>query len=121
MLDAMEVPMDYEGPKLEIHIRDTKNDNSIDLLGAMFSNIPKSPAKIGLFQKDKVDGDITKKALEYLKDRGHVLVELKDFMDIVNEIKIEREVDNLKTASKFTQFTFSKVVNEVEDIIDGEK
>lgn len=37
----------------------------------MFSNVSKKPAKIAMFLKDKVDGDITQKALDFVNKSGH--------------------------------------------------
>lgn len=42
-------------------------------------------------------------------------------MDKVNKIKIQPEINNLRTAAKFVKWTFDNVVNEVEDIIEIEK
>lgn len=63
--------MEYDGPKLEIFLRDMKQDNSNELLQQMFSNVSKKPAKIAMFLKDKVDGDITQKALDFVNKSGH--------------------------------------------------
>ena len=65
----------------------------------MFANLNKRPLKIGMFLKDKVDGDISQKAMDYIQKSPHQKVELKDFMDIVNSVKLEREIENIKTAS----------------------
>ena len=48
-------------------------------------------------------------------------VEMKDFMDRVHLVKIDEEVKNMKVAAGFVNWTFSELINEVEDIIDGEK
>lgn len=46
---------------------------------------------------------------------------MKDFMDRVHLVKIDEEVKNMKVAAGFVNWTFSELINEVEDIIDGEK
>jgi len=46
---------------------------------------------------------------------------MKEFMDKVNMVKIQPEIDNLQTAANFVKWTFDNVVNEVEDIIEIEK
>jgi hypothetical protein len=48
-------------------------------------------------------------------------IEMKDFMDKVHQVKIEAELKNMKIAASFVEWTFKNIVNEVEDIIDGEK
>lgn len=42
-------------------------------------------------------------------------------MDKTNMIKIEPEIENLRTAAKFVKWTFDNVVNEIEDIIEISK
>jgi len=42
-------------------------------------------------------------------------------MDIAHAVKMESEINNMRAATKFLQWTFSKIVDEVEDIIDTEK
>lgn len=63
--------MEYDGPKLEIFLRDMKQDNSKELLQQMFSNLTKTPSKLGMFLKDKPDGDISQKAIDFIATSGH--------------------------------------------------
>jgi nucleosome binding factor SPN SPT16 subunit len=39
----------------------------------------------------------------------------------MNQVKTSSELKNLKIAAAFTEWTFSKIVAEVEDIIDDDK
>jgi nucleosome binding factor SPN SPT16 subunit len=48
-------------------------------------------------------------------------VEMKEFMDKVHMVKIEQEMKNMKVAASFVEWTFGEIINEVEDIVDGEK
>lgn len=113
--------MNYEGPRLEILVRDIKQDNTAEIIEKVLSNIEAKPAKIGVFLKDKEDGDLTSATLKAVEDKGFQKVEMKDFLDEVHMTKIQSEVDNLKVASRFVKWTFDNIVNEVEDIIDEEK
>ena len=112
--------MDYEGPQLEILVRDTKQDNTKDIIAKLMDNV-KGSHKVGIYLKDKEDGDLTAAALNAVDERGFQKVEMKDFMDRVHMTKIKPEVDNLKVAAKFVKWTFDSLVNEVEDIVDAEK
>ena len=47
---------------------------------------------------------------------GMTKQELKDFMDKVNMTKIQPEIDNLRTASKFVKWIFDNVVHDVAPI-----
>ncbi len=71
------------------------------------------------YLKDKDDGDLTKATLNMLKTKGAKIVELKDFMDKVHVVKTQTEIKNLDLAGKFTQLAFTKIVDEVEDIIEN--
>lgn len=55
--------MDYDGPQLEILVRDPKLDNTADVIDKLLSNVKASSegaaAKVGVFLKDKEDGDLT--------------------------------------------------------------
>lgn len=80
----MELPMDYEGPQLEVLIRDTKQDNTPQIIEKLLSYIKSSPAKVGIYLKDKVDGDMTQATLDALDKKGVQKMEMKDFMDKVH-------------------------------------
>lgn len=117
----MDVPMNYDGPSMEILVRDPKGENSAEVIEKLLSNVSGRNAKIGVFLKDKDDGDLTTGTLKALDDKGFNKVDLKDFMDKVHHTKIQSEVENLKVAASFVKWTFENIVNEVEDIIDAEK
>jgi len=55
----METPMNYKGPELEILVRDTKQDNTPEIIEKVLSYIKVNPAKVGVFLKDQEDGDLT--------------------------------------------------------------
>ena len=46
---------------------------------------------------------------------------MKDLVDTANTIKTASEINNLKTSCEFTDWTFSKIVNEVENILENDK
>lgn len=48
-------------------------------------------------------------------------MEMKDLMDKVHMTKIEPELKNMRVAAGFVNWTFSNLINEVEDIIEDEK
>ena len=45
---------------------------------------------------------------------------MQDFMNQVNKVKIAPEIANIKTAASFTDWSFKKVIKEVEDCIEGD-
>mmetsp|Transcript_23421 Transcript_23421/g.17865 ORF Transcript_23421/g.17865 Transcript_23421/m.17865 type:complete len:155 (+) Transcript_23421:441-905(+) len=48
-------------------------------------------------------------------------VELKDLMDKVHLVKLDTEIRNMEVAASFTTWTLKEVINEIEDIVEGEK
>jgi len=85
--------------------------------------LKKLPAltKVGIFLSDKDDGDLTEVTKRKLEKSGASFVEMKDFVDTANNIKTASELANLKTSAAFTDWTFKKVINEVETILENDK
>lgn len=76
---------------------------------------------VATWSKDKPDGDLTATTFETLKNRNATLVDLKDLQDQFNLLKTASEQKNQKVASQFTAWTFSRIIEEVEDIIEDKK
>lgn len=70
LLEAMEIPMNYKGPQLEILVRDPKQDNTTDVIEKLFAYIKARPAKVGVFLKDQEDGDLTHQVLKAIDSKG---------------------------------------------------
>ena len=45
---------------------------------------------------------------------------MKEFMDKVNMIKIEEELSNIKIAANFTEWSFKKLISDLENCIDND-
>ena len=80
----MEVPIDYDGPALEIVIKDTKCTNDQEVIENLLNNIDKRGSKVCMFLKDKEDGELIQKVLAEIKKRDLQILEMKDFMDKVH-------------------------------------
>lgn len=76
---------------------------------------------VATWTKDKPDGDLTNATLNTISIKGAKTIDLKDFVDQMSQIKTSSELKNLKVAAAFIGWTFSKIVSEVEDIIDDDK
>lgn len=48
------------------------------------------------------------------------IVDFKTFYDQANVVKTSGELTNLKSAAAFTAWSFSRLVSEVEDIIEND-
>jgi nucleosome binding factor SPN SPT16 subunit len=117
----MAVPEGYAGPPLDILVRTSKPaDNTAEVIVSLLAHV-KEGAKVAIFQKDAIDGDVTEQTLKAVGARNLQRVDMKDFMDRVNMLKIAPELENLEVAGRFVKWTFENIVNEVEDIIDAEK
>jgi|LauGreDrversion4_2_1035121.scaffolds.fasta_scaffold57344_1 hypothetical protein len=115
----MEIPADYDGPKLEIVVRTVKPvDNTDEVISSVLAQVK---GKVAIFQKDQPDGDITEKTLKRVDASGLSRGDMKELMDKVHMVKIPSEIDNMKVAAKFLKWTFDNVVNEIEDIVEVEK
>jgi nucleosome binding factor SPN SPT16 subunit len=64
LLEKMEVPTDYNGPKLEIVLRTARPvDNTDEVIASVLGNV-KAGGKVAIFQKDQADGELTEKTLK---------------------------------------------------------
>jgi len=45
---------------------------------------------------------------------------MQEIMDKVNKVKIPAEIANLKIAASFTEWSFKRVIKELEDCIEGD-
>ena len=74
-----------------------------------------------MFKKtDEVDGDLTKTLIERVGENGMQLTEMQEFMDRVNRVKIFEEIKNVKIAASFTEWSFKKLMRELEDCIEND-
>lgn len=52
--------MDYDGPSIELLVRDPKGENSAEVIEKLLSFVKAGKnAKVGIFLKDKEDGELT--------------------------------------------------------------
>lgn len=119
----MAIPEDYNGPSLEFILRTAKPDNTSDVVDQLFSHLKNESdgGKVAIYLKDQPDGEVTEQTLKALSDKGFGKTDMKEFMDKVHMTKIEPELENMGVAGNFVKWTFSNIINEVEDIIDAEK
>ena len=119
----MAIPEDYNGPSLEFILRTAKPDNTSDVVDQLFSHLKNEldGGKVAIYLKDQPDGEVTEQTLKALSDKGFGKTDMKEFMDKVHMTKIEPELENMGVAGNFVKWTFSNIINEVEDIIDAEK
>jgi nucleosome binding factor SPN SPT16 subunit len=71
-------------------------------------------------KNDQEDGELTSKVIERVNSLNFKVSEMQEFMSRVNKIKIEPEIKSMKVAASFTEWTFKKVIREIEDAIEQE-
>ena len=119
-----DTPQGYSGPSLEILIRDMKAEPIPDFVKRVLTKVPASVTKFGSFQKDKIDGELTKTLFQYLEEERKptaTIIEMADFIQNVARVKLDCEQKNMRIAGKFTEWTFKSIADEVENIIEDDK
>jgi nucleosome binding factor SPN SPT16 subunit len=75
--------------------------------------------KVAIFQKnEKPDGPLSEIVIAKLSN--YEVLEMKNFMDFVNKVKIEEELKNIKVASAFVEFSLKKMTKELKNCIEGD-
>ena len=117
----MTKPQGYEGPEIEIVLKDTKATNLSEIIDNLISSSIGSGKKVGMYLKnEQEDGELSSTLIKRLESCGSTMVEMAAFMNKVNKIKIQPEIANLKKAAAFTEWSFKKVVKELEDSIEND-
>ena len=116
LLDQLRKPDDYSGPPIEIILKDSKADNLSEFVDNMLTSNLRSGDRVGMFQKnEEVDGDLSKILIERVNANKFQLTEMQEFMDRVNKTKIYEEIQNLRIAGSFTEWSFRKLIKELEE------
>ena len=57
---------------------------------------------------------------DQLKKKSFELLEMKNFMDVVNKVKIPVEIKNIRVASAFAEFSLKRITKELKNCIEGD-
>jgi nucleosome binding factor SPN SPT16 subunit len=102
-------------------LKDNKADNLPEIIDNLISSTIGPNKKVGMFLKnEQEDGDLSTTLIARLKHCGSNILEMQAFMNKVNKIKIGPEISNLKVAASFTEWSFKKVIKELEESIEGD-
>ncbi|RNA22609.1 FACT complex subunit SPT16 isoform X2 [Brachionus plicatilis] len=110
-------------PRFKFIIRE-KNESDKSFLTEAIELIKKSKEgkKIGVFPKEKFDGDFFKDWNKSLDQAGFDKTDASGLVSSILAIKDELELNSVKKASEITNKVFSKYLKEqIINIIDGEK
>ena len=70
LLHQMQVPAWYIGPELQVLSRNIKQEEIPVFVTRVLAEIPDYVQKVAVFQKDKIDGDLSQKVLDGFSGRG---------------------------------------------------
>ena len=115
------MPEGYSGPKLKIMSRNIKQEEIPVFVSRVMEEIPQEVQKVAVFQKDRIDGDLSQKVFDGFSNRGVSMLEMGDFMQEVQKVKLGVEQKNMHMAANLTEWTFKRIVSEIEDIIEEDK
>ena len=118
----MKMPEGFDGPTMEIEIKDSKLDQAglTGYVKEFFGKNLKDVKKVGFFsQNDTQDGQLSETVEAELK-ASYSLNEMQDFMLVVHKTKIEPEVANVKIASQFAEWSMRKMRKEIEHCIESD-
>lgn len=112
----------YSGPRLVVLEHNPKVDSPAQIMQNVNREVSVGDLKtIATWQNDKPDGELTTTVLQGMQSEGAKLIDLQPFADRYNMTKTHPEQGNMRLSGAFTQWTFAKVVDEVEDIIEEKK
>ena len=114
----MQVPEWYIGPELQVLSRNIKQEEIPVFVTRVMAEIPEDVKKVAVFQKDKIDGDLSQKVFDGFNGRDAQLLEMADVMQEIQKVKLDCEQKNMRMASELTEWTFKRIVSEIEDIIE---
>ncbi len=81
----MQVPDGYTGPTLQILSRNLKQEEVPVFVKRVLDEVPDTIQKVAVFQKDRIDGDLSQKVLDGFSKRGATMLEMSDFyLDVQN-------------------------------------
>lgn len=84
--------------------------------------VPSAVSTVGTFLKDKIDSEITKTVYDAFETtRKAKLIEMTNFLAMASRVKLDCEQKNMLLASKFTEWTFKRMLTEIEDVIEDDK
>jgi len=76
---------------------------------------PPQGSKVSIFIKNEGnDGPLSESLTACLQD-SYNLQEMKDFMNSLSKVKIPCELAHLTTAASFVEWSFKKIIKEVEN------
>ena len=87
----MQVPEGYTGPSLKILSRNIKQEEVPVFVKRVLAEVPTEVQKVAVFQKDRPDGDLSQKVFEGFTERGATMVEMSDFFQEVQKVKLDCE------------------------------
>ena len=87
----------------------------------VLAEVPAEVKKVAVFQKDSIDGEMSQKVFDGMAERGMTQLEMRDFFEEVQRVKLDCEQKSMRVAAQLTEWTFKRIVTEIEYIIEEDK
>lgn len=122
ILQAMTRPASYQGPKLTILTRNLKEEQTSAFANRLLAQINQTVDQVSFFEKDKVDGELTQIILDGIRGRKIQITDMGPFFKAMQTVKGPFERQNMQVAADFANWTYKRIIKELESIIeDGAK
>lgn len=114
IIEKISPPVGYKGPKIEVILRDQKNE----CFGKFFKALNFDKSKIAMFANEKPVGPF---CADFTKHMNDMNIEFTDADPIFREITCTKTAEDLastEVAAKFSDFAMKELVGRIESIID---
>ena len=71
------------------------------------AEVPQEIQKVGVFTKDRVDGELSQKVLDTFNGRGASMLEMSEFMQEVQKVKLPGEQKNMQMAATAPGYVYN--------------
>lgn len=100
-------------------LKESKEENLKGLVDTLLNTHIAPGKNVAIYMKnEELDGDLSKVLIEQIGSNGYQKSEMQEVMAKVNRVKIQPEIDNLDIASNFTEWSFKKVIRDLESYIE---
>ena len=105
---------------IEILERDVKAGDEPEVYQKFYSFISKPSPKVGFFTEDQCTGKLVEELIKAMP-ADYQKVDATKFFEGITIKKTAEELENLEKGAKFLDFSFKKLIDQIEDIVDDDE
>jgi nucleosome binding factor SPN SPT16 subunit len=113
------VSEEFKG-NIEILERDVKTGDEPEVYQKFYSFISKASPKVGFFTEDQCTGKLVEELIKAMPS-DYEKVDATKFFEGITIKKTPEELENLEKGAKFLDFSFKKLIDQIEDIVDDDE